>query len=198
MFLEGLRSILEQDANICISAEAKNGNEVISCIKNDKPDIVLLDINMPVMNGIETTTYIRKNYPEIKVIILSMYKTKGFINGLTKSGASAYLLKNTGQKELFAAINTVASGGTYFSREVAEALALSKTETSNAVNPSLSKREVEIIKELAAGLTSKQIAEKLRLSSFTVETHRKNINNKLGFSNSAEVIRFALESGMLE
>jgi two-component system, NarL family, nitrate/nitrite response regulator NarL len=197
MFIDGLRSLLERNPGIRITGEATNGRQVMECIEKEKPDLVLLDINMPEMNGIDTTALIRKKYPEIKVLILTMYKTKGFINGLTRTGAAGYILKNTGNAELMEAIRTVSSGGTFFSNEIAQTLSERPSRQGTPVNTTLSKREIEIIREMSVGLTTKEIAEKLSISFHTIETHRKNINSKLGLSNAAEVIRYAIDSGLL-
>lgn len=198
MFIDGLRSLLERDPGITITGEANNGHGVIACIEKEQPDLVLLDINMPDMNGITTTAQIRKNYPDVKVLILTMYKTKGFINGLIRTGASGYILKNTGNAELTEAIRTVAAGGTFFSQSIAETLTEKPSRYAVSENAVLSKREIEIIRELATGLTTKQISDKLNVSFYTIETHRKNINSKLGLTNAAEVIRYAMDSGLLD
>jgi two-component system nitrate/nitrite response regulator NarL len=198
LVIDGLRSLLERNPDILITGEANNGQQVMECLEKEKPDIVLLDINMPVLNGVHTTGLIRKKYPDIKILILTMYKTKAFINGLVQIGASGYILKNTGNSELNEAILTVASGRTFFSKAVTEALTEKPSRYQTAENVILSEREIDIVKELATGLTSKEICQKLHLSFYTVETHRKNINSKLGFSNAAEVIRYAMESGLLD
>ncbi len=197
MFIDGLVSMLVNETDIAILGEAANGNEVMKLLATHKPDIVLLDINMPEMNGIDATTLIRKKHPAVKILILTMYKTKGFINGLMKTGASGYVLKNTGQHELLEAIRTLAAGGTFFSCEVAETITQKNSKYTVEDEVTLSKREIEIIKEIANGLTSRQISEKFSVSYFTIETHRKNILNKLGLNNVAELIRYAAESGIL-
>ncbi|MCC6371889.1 MAG: response regulator transcription factor [Bacteroidia bacterium] len=197
MFIDGLRSLLERDKNILITGEANNGLQVMECIQKLKPDLVLLDINMPELNGINTTALIRKKYPDVKILILTMYKTKGFINGLIRAGASGYILKNTGNAELMEAINTVAGGGTFFSKDVAETLTEKHTKYTPLEDAVLSKREIEIIREMAKGLTTKQIAERLFISSYTIETHRKNILHKLQLTNTAEVILYASQSGLI-
>jgi len=198
MFVDGLRSLLGHYPEIQITGEANDGYGVMAGLEKELPDMVLLDINMPGMNGIQTTEQIRKKYPRVKVLILTMYKTTGFINGLVRAGASGYILKNTGNAELIEAIRTVASGGWFFSQAVAETLTEKTSRYAVHENVSLSKREIEIIKELALGLTSKQISDKLHISFYTVETHRRNINSKLGLTNAAEVIRYALDCGLLE
>lgn len=198
MFIDGLRSLLERERDIAIIGEANNGIEALNCVQKERPDIVLLDINMPEMNGINACTAIRKKFPEVKVLILTMYKTKGFINGLIRAGASGYILKNTGNAELMEAIRTVISGGTFFSKQVAETLTEKSSKYSVYEDVTLSKREVEIIKEMAKGFTTKQIAEKLFISFYTIETHRKNILNKLQLTNTAEVILYASQSGLLD
>ncbi len=198
MFIDGLKSLLERESGIEITGSANNGTQALECIEAQKPDVVLLDINMPEMNGINTTALIRKKYPAVKVLILTMYKTKGFINGLTRTGAAGYILKNTSHSELMEAIRTVAAGGTFFSKEVAETLSDKKPRFEVHSDASLSKREIEIIREIAKGLTTKQIAEKLFISYYTIETHRKNILSKLQLTNTAEVILYASQSGLLD
>ena len=198
MFIDGLKSLLERESGIEITGSANNGTQALECIEAQKPDVVLLDINMPEMNGINTTALIRKKYPAVKVLILTMYKTKGFINGLTRTGAAGYILKNTSHSELMEAIRTVAAGSTFFSKEVAETLSDKKPRFEVHSDASLSKREIEIIREIAKGLTTKQIAEKLFISYYTIETHRKNILSKLQLTNTAEVILYASQSGLLD
>jgi len=197
LVIDGLRSLLERNPGIYITGEANNGQQVMEHLEKEKPDLVLLDINMPILNGVHTTSLIRKKYPDVKILILTMYKTKAFINGLVRTGASGYILKNTGNAELMEAITTVAAGGTFFSKEIAETLTEKQSRYQITENAVLSEREIDIVRELANGLTSKEIGQKLHVSFYTVETHRKNINSKLGFSNAAEVIRYAIESGLL-
>jgi DNA-binding NarL/FixJ family response regulator len=198
LVIDGLKALLEHQSDLVIIGQAKNGQEVLDFLKNEQPDLILLDVNMPVLNGIQTTTLIRQQYPQVKVLILTMYKNKTIINGLVRLGARGCILKNTGNGELNEAIRTVAAGGTFFSTEIAVLLTEEKEETVTKENVVLSEREVEILKALANGMTSKEIGQRLFLSIYTVETHRKNINHKLGFSNVAEVTRYAIESGLLD
>lgn len=197
LVIDGLRALLGQQTDIEIVGEAKNGQEVLDFLKTQAIDLVLLDINMPVLNGVNTTNQISLLYPNVKVLILTMYKNKAIIKGVLRSGASGYILKNTGNSELNEAIRTVAAGGTFFSAEIAALLNEKPERAAATENAVLSERELDIVRELANGLTTKEISERLFLSFYTVETHRKNINSKLGFTNAAEVIRYAIESGLL-
>lgn len=198
MFIDGLISLLQKENDMNVIGTANTGEDVLAVLGVLEPDVILLDINMPKLNGIQTTAALKKKYPKIKILILTMYKTKAFINGLIRTGASGYVLKNTGNAELLEAIRTVNAGGTFFSQSVAETLTEKINRYSELDDTSLSKREVEIIKELAKGLTTKIIAEKLFISFYTVETHRKNMLAKLQLTNTAELISYAAQSGLLD
>ena len=198
LVIDGLRAALAGQSDIEILGQATNGQEVLDFLAHRSPDLVILDVNMPVMNGIHATTQIRQHYPQVKVLILTMYKSTTIINNIMRLGASGCILKNTGISELKEAIRTVAAGGMFFSTEVATLLIKNKSKPLPDESVVLSEREIEIVKELAGGLTTREISSKLHLSYYTVETHRKNINSKLGLTNAVEVIRYALESGLLQ
>ncbi|MDI9342673.1 MAG: response regulator transcription factor [Sediminibacterium sp.] len=198
MFIDGLTSLLVKEKDVEVTGFANTGEEVLKAVENRRPDVVLLDINMPGLNGIQTTAALKKKYPDIKILILTMYKTRAFINGLVRTGASGYILKNTGNAELLEAIRTVHAGGTFYSKAVAETLTERVNRYTETEDVSLSKREIEIIKELSKGLTTKEVAEKLFISFYTVETHRKNMLAKLQLTNTAELILYAAQSGLLD
>ncbi len=179
--------------------EATNGSEAVSLARSRKYDIILMDINMPETNGIEATKKITSNNKKAKVIALSMYNESYEIKNMVKAGAKGYLLKNTGPDELRTAIETIVDGGRYFSNEVAVRLIESYEESTpsttslNARKEALTKREKQILKHIAQGLTNEEIAEKYFLSKRTVDAHRQNIINKLQVKNTAALIRYALE-----
>jgi len=165
-------------------------------------DIVLMDIDMPVMNGIEATKQIIKDFPNVKVVILSMHKEGGLIKNLIAIGAHGFLLKNSDQNELIGAIRKVASGDRYFSPDVTMSL-LSKTSINTTAFDSmetlsqLTERETEILKLIAEGYSNKEIGEKLFISHRTVDTHRTNLMKKLDVNNIAGLIKFAIQNGLV-
>jgi DNA-binding NarL/FixJ family response regulator len=189
----GVQAIFETKDDYSVVGVVENGLEVFEFLKEKTTDIVIMDINMPKMNGIVCTRKLKKKYPEIKVIILTMYNQKQFIRELWDVGADGCVLKSNTGKDLLTAINRVLSGQTYFDR------------MNDFVNPAgkepnnhkLSEREIEVIGLVAEGLTSKEIAQRLFISEHTVKTHRKNIFRKLEVKHTDELIQFALNEGIL-
>lgn len=202
MFTEALEGFFTPETGIRLIGSAASGEELMEKLKIAKPHVVLLDINMPGMNGITATSQIRKTYPDIKILIVTMYRTREFIFNLYKLGVDGYLLKNTGKEELIKAVQTVFSGGSYFSADVNNTIMNENTyeraEHFTELNPSFSKRETEIVSLLADGLSTQDVADKLFLSYYTVETHRKNLLNKLNLRNTAELIKYAAQLGMFD
>lgn len=200
IIIDGLKSIFEQEVNIEIAGEANNGREVLNLLTLIPADIVLLDLDMPVLNGIETSRFIKKDYPETKVIILSMHFEKSLIKKLIEIGIDGYILKNSDKTELLAAVNKVTAGGKYFSSDITIALADKQGTLSSAIQASshkydLTKREIEILKFIAEGFTNKEIGDKLHISHRTVDTHRTNLMKKIEVGNIAGLIRFAIQNG---
>jgi DNA-binding NarL/FixJ family response regulator len=190
--LEGIRAVLKNHEDIEVCGEARNGQEVLNIVAQTQVDVVVLDINMPVMDGISCARKLRTTYPDIKIIILTMYAQKSFIEEIIKIGVDGCLLKsNTGQ-ELSDAIMRVASGKSYY--DMIQSFMLPKEDIFQF---KLSKREIEIIKLLAEGLTSSQIGEKLFIAEHTVKTHRKNILRKTGATNTTQLVQFALNNQLL-
>jgi len=203
VLIDGIRSMLEEEKEIEIVGEARNGKEAIDKVKNIDLDVVLLDINMPEKDGIETCKEIKKMYTDIKILALTMYNEGSFIQSMIKNGASGYLLKNSGKEEVVKAIKTVFQKGTYFSGEVSETLMKSmmpgaKKNRSNDFIPKLTRREKEILELVVEEFTTQEIADKLFVSLSTVETHRKNLLSKLGVRNTAGLVRVAMEKGLLD
>ena len=190
--IEGLKMVLGSNENLEVVATANNGVEALDYVEHRKIDIAILDINMPQMDGIKCAKHIKKNFPETKVIILTMYAQKSFVEEIVKIGIDGCLLKNNTGKELVDAVNRVSSGKSYYDQIQNFTGEHRKTEAQP-----LSEREIQIIQKLADGQTSPQIANDLHISDHTVRTHRKNILRKLNLHSSAELIQYALNNGII-
>ncbi len=206
LFIEGLKSLLKDVSGIEVIASASNGLEVLEFLKESEADIILMDIAMAKMNVMETTKTVVKKYPEIKIIGLSMFGETFYVKKMFESGAKGYILKNTERDELLLAIKMVAGGSMYISKDLGidpeKIMESIKTENhkTNAVTDeknSLSPREIEIIKLIVAGFTIKEIAAKLFLSYFTVDTHKKKIFKKLNVNSISALIRYSIENQIL-
>ena len=190
--IDGLRLILDSNENFDVVGEVENGRQVLDFIEKQKVDIVVLDINMPVMDGITCAKRIKSDFKNVKVIILTMYAQKSFIEEIIQIGIDGCLLKNNTGKELSEAIERVHSGKSYYDQ--IQSFAPNEEEIKKY---KLGQREIEIIHALADGLTSSQIGEKLFISEHTVKTHRKNILKKLDLHSSSELIQYALNKGII-
>jgi DNA-binding NarL/FixJ family response regulator len=202
---DGIKSLLQDVENIKILGEASNGLEAIEFFKNQPTDVVIMDIRMPEMSGIETTKYLTENYPGVKVLALTMHDEEAFIYKMLNAGASGYLLKNVGKEEFVTAINKIYKGENYFSLDMATKMITNMmfakpNDTAEHVEDDdmqLTKREIEVIKLIAEGLTSQDIADKLFISPRTVDTHRRNLLQKLNVKNTAELIKFAIKHNIV-
>src|SRR4030095_9069230 len=173
MFIDGVKLIIRSFENIEVVGEANNGEEVLDMLEKTSADIVILDINMPVKDGVDTAKEVRKKFPNVKLLMVTMHKQKEFIQKLVAIGVSGYILKNTGAEELYDAIRIIHEGGEYFGEEVTkEILHSMRAHASAPEAPQFSKREHEILKLLADELTTQEIADKLFISFHTVESHR--------------------------
>jgi DNA-binding NarL/FixJ family response regulator len=197
LFLDGLQLIFDNHPYYHIVAVAQHGEDVKKCFSQHAIQLALIDINMPVSDGFECCAYIQKNHPDCKIIILSMYHDTQFVHAFLKSGASAYVLKNAGKTELLNAMDIAIKGGQYISKEIESNIALLSTEDDFVKRHKLTSREIQIIQLLASEKSSQEIAEILFLSVYTVNTHRKNILQKLGLKNAAGLIRFASENQLI-
>jgi DNA-binding NarL/FixJ family response regulator len=189
--IEGIYSLLQNEKGIEVCGYAINAQNCIDYFVNHIADVILMDIGLPDMSGIDLCAIIKKKYPGIMVIALSTFNQGTYIKKMMEAGASGYLLKNTSKHEMLEAIQTVTKGKTYLSFEVGKELQLSKEENDNI--PLLTKREKEILILIAEGLTNQQIKEKLFISIDTVDSHRKNLHTKLNVKNTAMLIRYAIE-----
>ncbi|HEY5823060.1 MAG TPA: response regulator transcription factor, partial [Cyclobacteriaceae bacterium] len=200
----GLRGLLEREKDIEVTGEAENGNDLLLLLKKEQPDVILMDIDMGTTSGIDATREVKKNFPAIQVLGLTMHEEQDYIVNMLEAGASGYLLKNAGREELLTAIHTVNKGDSYFSQKVSATLlqAITKqkeTPTSKVhlSNVPLSDREIEVLKLIAEEHSNGEIAEKLFISVRTVDTHRRNLLEKLNVKNTAGLVKYALEKGIL-
>ncbi|RYD73930.1 MAG: response regulator transcription factor [Sphingobacteriales bacterium] len=198
MMINGLKLILAVRPDFNIIATANNGLEALEVVKNDRPDVILLDINMPMMNGYQTLQILKSDFPEVKVIVLSMSAERKSVLNMLEAGANSYLFKNTDDKTLFQAIDEVVKGRYFVSTEIEdvleEFLAKDRFNLKKQSQKVLSTREIEIVKLITDGNTNGEIADILFLSVRTVDTHRKNILYKLGLNNTASLVRYAIEN----
>lgn len=196
---DGVKVLLDKVENIEIEEEASNGLEALEILKEkaEDIDIVLMDVGMPHMDGVQAMKYIRDHFPTLRVLALSMYDDEAHIIGMLQNGAAGYVLKTTGKNELTEAILRVYSGQSYFAKEASDKMlnyisqGRSIPKKDVAQSP-LTKREKEIIRLISDGLTNNEIADKLYLSPRTIETHRKNLLQKLQVKNTAGLVKYAL------
>ena len=192
LFIEGLTMLVSRIENMHIVGDAKNGKEVIEQCQRHKIDLILMDLEMPQMGGIEATEIIKRDFSNIKVIAVTMLNDYNTIKKALRSGMDGYVVKNLGIAELQNAIETVMNGQIYMSPEITTILALGVAgrKPNQAYVPDLTKREKEVIKLIIDGLTNELIAEKLFLSPLTVSTHRKNVLSKLNLKNTAMLVKY--------
>ena len=200
LFLDGLQSLLSHEPGIAITGQSLNGRQVLEQVAGTSTDLVLMDVNMPEMDGIEATRQLKARFPEVRVLILTMHDSPEFITSLLGSGADGYILKNTGREELLHAINQVVSGKQYFGKAVMATMMNSLRQPARAPEAAveLTKRETDVLKLIAQECSTHEIAERLFISTHTVETHRKNLHSKLNVKNAAGLVRYALKQGWLE
>lgn len=204
MFLDGLSSLLSQLKDVQVIAAVNSGKAVLEKLQDVQPDLVIVDLNMPEMDGLQTTREIKKFYPHVKVLGLTMENDLQAVTGMLEAGALGYILKNTGKAELELAIRQVIRGEAYLSQSISNQLAqnlLQNFQQRNVVQNelnSLTQRELEILKMIALENSNTEIADQLFISPKTVETHRKNLMKKIGVKNSLGVYKFAVKHQLLE
>ncbi|HSA78187.1 MAG TPA: response regulator transcription factor [Nitrospirota bacterium] len=200
MMRGGLRMLLEQHAELAVVGEAEDGRETVRLAKKLLPDVVVMDIAMPDMNGIEATRQLFADRPGVKVIALSMHSDRHFVSEMLKAGATAYLLKQCAVDELITAIKTVLKNQTYLSPcisgVVVDHFVRNTSKSGSSVFSQLSDREREVLQLITEGKTSKEIASQLNLSIKTVEAHRMNIMEKLDIHTVAELTKYAIREGL--
>lgn len=192
---EGIARIIISDKKYSVVAQLTSGAEAIEFVKNNLVQVVIMDINMPGVDGITATREIKKIEPEIKIIGLSMLSDFGTIHKMLESGADGYLLKNISGDELFTALSQVLEGKTYLNTELQQLFLKGMRDQKNI--PLLTKKEKEVLNLIATGLTNKDIAIKLKIGEETIKSHRKNIMNKFDIHNTAELVRFAIDHQLI-
>ncbi len=198
---QGLRALLEKEKDFSVVGEADNGRDAVEMAVEVKPDVVLLDVAMPDLNGFEAAKQIRSRLPKAKVIALSAYEGSSYVLGMIKAGAAGYILKDVAFNEVSNAIRMVAAGEFYLSQKVAGTVVDGFLQRGLREGPSatapLTEREREVLQLLAEGHSAKEIAEKLFVSVKTVEVHRWKLMKKLGLKNLAELVKFAIREGLI-
>ncbi|MEH6627523.1 MAG: response regulator transcription factor [Motiliproteus sp.] len=197
LVLDGIRARLENVDGIDVVGEANNGLEALDRARELNPAVVLMDVSMPVMNGLEATLKFQQDFPAVKVLILSMHDNKEYILQLMQSGASGYILKDVSSDELIKAIETVFQGNTYFSQGASQTL-FNSFEGAKQQTQNLTNREETVLRLLAQGNSNKGIANELKISVRTVETHRQNIKNKLDIQTAAGLAKYAIEHNLVQ
>ncbi|MGE5410561.1 MAG: response regulator [Clostridiales bacterium] len=201
MLRDGLKLVLQTDAQFEIVGEADNGEDAILLVEQLKPDLVILDINMPKVNGIEAARIIKAQNPRIKILMLTMHENESYIMDAVSSGVDGYIFKMCDMDEFLKASRTVAEGKKYFHENVTRAIlsnyvnkAKNESQSEEKKSTGITRREMEVLNLIAEGKTSQEISEKLYISYFTVGKHRKNIMHKFDLKNTAELIKFAIKT----
>lgn len=201
---DGVRSLLDDEPGFTVVGEAEDGEDVLEILKNRHADIIVMDINMPRMDGITCTRHVTKDYPATRVLALTMLMEDQHVKAMIQAGASGYIMKNSGRDELVNAIRLIMEGKHYFSDEATSAIMMDlvkpgpkeKQETDEQVP--LTEREIEILRHIAQELTNEEIGKKLFISRRTVDAHRRNLLEKTGSRNTAGLIKFAVKHGIIE
>lgn len=203
---EGLKALLSTENNLEVVAEASNGEEAYQLVQKLRPDLVVMDMNMPVMSGLECTRILKKEFPEIRILILSMYDHESYLVDLLDAGADGYVLKNSKKEELLFAINKVANDGMYIGPEFTMNLLTKKRleksiaaqEQEQKLRVDISDREMEVLELIAQGMTNAEMANRLFISVRTIETRRKKLLEKTGTTNTATLIKFSIQNGLIK
>ncbi|MFO7784551.1 MAG: response regulator [Thermodesulfobacteriota bacterium] len=197
---EGLRRIIEESGDIQVVAEADDGREAVECVLDVRPDVAVIDISMPGMDGLEVISRIRAEAPGLPVLILTMHEEEQYVVRAISTGAMGYVTKRSASEELVEAIRRVHAGGRYLTVSAAESLAVRMARGSRGLGPldALSNREIQVLRRLAMGQTNREIAEAYFLSTRTVDTYRSRLLKKLNLRNNADLSRFAIQTGLVE
>ncbi|SHK50603.1 two component transcriptional regulator, LuxR family [Reichenbachiella agariperforans] len=197
---KGLKLLLEESGTITVVAEASSGEQALELVKEHAPQVLVTDISMPGMSGLDLIPQVKKHKPDTQILVLSTHNDEEYILVSFEAGALGYLPKNTKAEQLIAAVEKIATGDLFYTPEVIEILGASlikKRSPGKSIKSWLTKREKEILAELVEGSTNKEIAEKLFLSTRTIDSHRRNIMKKLNVSNSAQLVKMAIEKNLI-
>ncbi|WLG92499.1 response regulator [Pseudomonas cucumis] len=189
---DGIRALLSVIPTVTVVGEAENGTDAMVMVEHCNPDLLLVDINLPDINGLELTRKIRDRFPTLKVLVLSMYDSKEYVSESLRSGASGYVLKNAPSREIVAAIEAIKNGGTFYSAEIAQKLLL-----DDGIINELTPRESQVLYKMTQGLNNKKMARELNISVRTVETHRLSIRRKLNIDKPAALVKYAIDHGII-
>ncbi|AOE60360.1 response regulator transcription factor [Pseudomonas corrugata] len=189
---DGIRALLSVMPQLDVVGEAENGAQAIEMVGRCQPDLLLMDIGLKDMNGLELTRLLGKQYPNLKILVLSMYDNHEYVSESVRSGASGYVLKNAPSREIIAAIEAIISGGTFYSAEIAQRLA-----TAASTDDELTPRERQVLLKMVQGLNNKEMARELDISVRTVETHRLSIRRKLNIDKPAALAKYAIDHGII-
>ena len=197
---EGLRSLVEEQPDMEVVGEAKNGRKAVAMVEELRPDVVIMDVGMPELNGVEATRQINRDNPLVKVIALSMHQQREYVARMLDAGAAGYLLKDCAFDELIDAVRTVLENKTYLSPDITSTVVQDYVrhlpQRDEAPRVTLTPREREVLQLLAEGLRTKQVARKLDVSVKTIETHRRNLMQKLEIDSVAELTKYAIREGL--
>lgn len=201
MFRAGVTNLLRKEPDFEMIAEANDGKEAVMLVRQLRPDVVIMDISLPFMDGIEATRLIVNEFPETKILVLTSHESEEFVVNMLRSGARGYVLKEAPIEELVLAVKTIANGSSYFAKEIStkifallENIEKPSASKASANTSTLSKREMEVVVQIAAEKTNKEIAALFSISPRTVETHRRNLIHKLKVKNTAGLVKFYLNN----
>lgn len=200
LFRNGMKLLLSNAGNFNVMAEASNGMEFLALLNEKKPDVILMDIDMPGMDGIEATTKALEKFPDLKIIGLSMYGEEEYYYKMIEAGVKGFLLKNSDINEVKSAIISVFEGGKYFSQDLLYNVVknIKVTQSSQEVMENLSEREIEVLKQICIGLSNQEISEILHISKRTVDKHRANLLDKTNSKNTAHLVMYAIKHKLID
>lgn len=198
LFREGLRGLLSVQSGVEVVGVAADGAELVSLTESVEYDVALIDIEMPVMNGLEAAEKILTAHPEARLVALTMHNDEAYYYRMVELGVKGFLLKNSDIDEVVSAVHEVCGGGSYFSQELLDSLVSNLKESQVEAEPLLSEREMEVLPLICQGLSNQEIADKLFISKRTVDNHRANIIEKSGCKNTAGMVVWAIKNGLVE
>ena len=203
MFRDGIRAILDQESDLQVTGEAGSARELYAAMEGALPDVILMDITLGDSNGIDLSKALLEKYPKIRILAVSMHLESTYILKMLENGVSGYILKEAGKSEMLNAIRAVAAGSSYFSQQVSSMLVAhlqrkNAQPTRNKTEVLLTRREIEVLRMIASERSNQEIADQLYISIRTVDTHRRNLLQKLGLKNTAGLVKYAIKNGFLE